>query len=114
MFLKISERIIFKIQKSNIKSKKIDVFLAKESYQNIKEQIYEIAIKTKRKENIIKEFRKINGLPAYRGINQQQINLREALIKHCKKHNIIIKKNDLFIRTKRDIVEVFDKTIFLF
>src|SRR5690625_231781 len=114
MFLKISERIIFKIQKSNIKNKKVDVFLEKESYRNIKEQIYEIAIKTKRKENIIKEFRKLNGLPAYRGINQQRNNLRIALIKHCKKHNITIKKSDLLIRTKKDIVDVFDKSIYLF
>src|SRR5690625_4941401 len=84
MLLKISERITFKIQISNIRNKKIDVFLEKESYQNIKEQIYEIAIKTKRKENIINEFKKLNGLPSYRGINQQQSNLREAFLKHCK------------------------------
>jgi len=109
MFLKISERITFKIQKSNIKNKKIDVFLAKESYQNIKEQIYEIAMKTKRKENIVTEFKKLNGLPSYRGINQQQKNLREALIKFCKRHQIIIRKYELFIRTKQDIIAVLDK-----
>src|SRR5690625_1833220 len=113
MFLKKSEHIIFKIQKSNISSKRIDVFLERESYQKIKEQIYEIAMKTKRKENIITEFKKLNGLPSYRGINQQQKNLREALIKFCKKHRVIIKKNDLFIRTKKDIVDVFDKSIYL-
>src|SRR5690625_3173035 len=70
MFLKISERITLKIQKSKIKNKKVDVFLKKESYQNIKEQIYEVVTKTKRKENIITEFKKLNGLPSYRGINQ--------------------------------------------
>lgn len=68
MFLEISNRITMKIQRNPSKNYKIGVFLEKKSYKNIKEQIYQIATRTKNKQNVIEQFKRLNGLPVYSGI----------------------------------------------
>lgn len=113
LLLKISERITFKVQKNPSNRNKLSAFLERNSYLNIKHTLYDIARK-KNKHAVIKQFKKINGLPNYAGIHQQKTNLRDALIKHCQKHDVKINKKELFIRTKRNIVEVYDKTHYLF
>ena len=110
--LKISERITFRIKNNPSKQNKPSVFIEKNSYKNIKHTIYQIA-KRGGKNEVIKQFKKLNGLPSYSGIHQQKTNLRKALVVFCRKQNIQIKKSELPIRTKLDIVEVFDKSIYL-
>ena len=83
LILQISELVGIKIRHDE----KVSVYLDNEMILGIRATFYNI-VKTHNVELIKKEFNRLNGLPAYRGIIQQKANLRRYLVELTKKHGI--------------------------
>lgn len=65
----------------------------------------EIVVKRKNKANIIKEFNRLNGIPAYSGIVKQRVKLGKWLVGCCKHHQVSLQYEELDIDTFRKVAE---------
>ena len=80
--------------------------LSKDCYRDIKAHFGELC-KLKQREKIVKEFDKLNGLPAWKGIIRQKYLLRNYIIAQAKKHQIQFHQSDFRINTRRKIHKIF-------
>lgn len=86
--------------------KGITVKLDKATFRGIKDSLEEV-ISTKDVEKIRKEFNKINGFPAYRGIVCQKVQLAKYVVKKAGHHQVKLSASDLRINTYKPYVPVF-------
>ncbi|WP_242230525.1 hypothetical protein [Bacillus cereus group sp. BfR-BA-01491] len=106
----ISDLVSFDIQNLN---NKIEVKLAEETYQTIKEELKNVAKSANNIRKIKNTYNKVNGFPAYSGIIKQKKELAKFLVKQTKKHNINAQKLEvpnLFIRMQRKTVRTWRKS----
>ena len=82
------------------------VRLSRESYRGFKACLIDVC-KLKEQKEIIKEFNKINGLPAWRGIIEQKQLLASFTVREARKHQVWLRKEALRIKTQRTPVKVF-------
>lgn len=96
---------------SNFKLHYVDgsltISMANEMYTDIKYKLMEVA-KEKNLNKARYEFQKLNGLPAWSGINAQKFQLLDVVVQELKRHNIKAKKNTFFVKLSRDKVKVFE------
>ncbi|MGG4425000.1 hypothetical protein ABEP71_19120 [Bacillus velezensis] len=102
--IKIGKMSNFKIHYVN---GKITVSMANQMYQEIKYKLLEVA-KLKDLNKAKFEFQKLNGLPAWSGINEQKFQLLDVLVQELKRHNVQAKKSSFFVKLTRNKVKVFE------
>lgn len=96
--------IMLKIRHAN---GKVDVWLEKKCYRNIKGGLSElIARKLFSKDYVVRTFKMLNGLPAYAGIIEQKIILQKYVIAEVKKQHGRITSKDLWVNTKRKVYRI--------
>ncbi len=105
LLIKISDNIKFEVKETS-EDKKLSVWLNKDSYKGFKLVIADVC-RTKKKPLIIKEYDKINGLPAWKGIIIQKHSIAEYAVKQAKKNNFKLLKKELRINTRRKLYKVF-------
>ena len=105
LLIKISENIQLEIRESG-EEKKLSVWLNKDSYKGFKLVLADVC-RLKKKYLIIREYDKINGLPAWKGIIVQKHSIAEYTVKQAKKNNLKILKKELRINTRRKLYKVF-------
>ncbi|RAS90776.1 hypothetical protein A3863_07910 [Priestia endophytica] len=86
---------------------KITISMGNAMFKDIKYKLLEVA-KTKNLRQAKYEFEKLNGLPAWGGINKQKFQLLDLLTQELKRHNIKTKKSSFFVKLTRDKVKVFE------
>lgn len=101
--ISISENITLLVY---VENGKVSVKLEKESYRGFKACIEDVC-KLKDKRTIIREFDKINGLPAFSGIIDQKRRLATFTAKQAKKHQVDLSPKELRVNTRRKIFKVF-------
>ena len=84
----------------------VSVKMATETYRNVKAGLMEVAT-TGDRSRCVREFDKLNGLPAWHGIVQQKVRLAEYLVKQARKHQVKLSKKDLRIYTRRKVYPVW-------
>jgi len=84
----------------------VSVKMATETYRNVKAGLMEVAC-TGDRSRCVREFDKLNGLPAWHGIVQQKVRLAEYLVKQARKHQVKLSKKDLRINTRRKVYPVW-------
>lgn len=85
---------------------KITVSMTKKMYQDKSGLLVEVA-KEKNVKKAKYEFGKLNGLPAWGGINKQKFQLLKVLVEELKRHNLKVKESMFFVKLARDKVKVF-------
>ncbi len=99
-----SGTITLKIRHAN---GKVDVWLQKKCYRNIKGNLAEIiARKPFPKDYVVRTFDMLNGLPCFSGIIAQKIMLQEYIIAEAKRNQGRIASKDLRVNTKRKIYRI--------
>lgn len=101
----ISEFVSFKIKKH---SNKITVFLGDGMIKNNRDVTYDFILK-RNKTMAVKTFQMLNGFPRFSGIIYQQIQLQREIVQLSKKHNLVISKQDLVIRTRNNNTQIYKK-----
>lgn len=86
--------------------KGVTVRLSKESYRDMKENLKSVC-QSRNRHLIIKEYDKLNGIPAWSGIIKQKRMLANYTVSQAKKNLIKIQKNELRIYTRRKIFKVW-------
>lgn len=94
----------FKIRSVN---GKVVVSMTNKMFTEIKYKLLEVA-KLKDVNKAKYEFQKLNGLPAWSGINEQKFQLLDVLVQELKRHNVKAKKSSFFVKLTRDKVKVFE------
>ncbi len=84
----------------------VTVRLSKESYRGMKEHLKSVC-QGQNRQIVIKEFNKLNGIPAWSGIIKQKKMLAEYTISQARKNFILIKKEDLRLNTSRKPYKVW-------
>jgi len=84
----------------------VSVKMATETYRNVKAGLMEVAC-TGDRSRCVREFDKLNGLPAWHGIVEQKVRLAEYLVKQARKHQVRLSKKDLRINTRRKVYPVW-------
>ena len=85
---------------------KVTVRIAKNSFRGIKDVLLN-ACRTQRKNIVVREYDKLNGLPAWSGIVRQKRMLADYVVREAGKHCIPLHKNDLRLNTFRKIHKVW-------
>lgn len=85
---------------------KITVSMTNQMFTDIKIKLLEVA-KTKDLKKTQFEFHKLNGLPAWAGINKQKFQLLDLVVQELKRHNIKAKKTSFFVKLTRNKVKVY-------
>lgn len=110
--IKISDTTSFDIyaekKKTDKSDYKINVKISKNTYFNKKAIFAELEEK-KDRENIIKEFRMLNGYPCYAGVIQQKRQLQKYILNQARKHQFTLSSRELLINTKRKMYDVWNK-----
>ncbi|RMD60147.1 hypothetical protein D6833_10305 [Candidatus Parcubacteria bacterium] len=104
LLLQISERVAVKVQ---VVPQGVDVRLSRDTYRNIKAELAELCVR-KQVSTLLQSFHKLNGFPAYRGINEQRKQLREFVIREAKRHQLPLDRSSLPLRTRRKVYRVYD------
>lgn len=89
----------------------LTVSMTEQMYQDQTARLYETALKIAETRNIglaHYEYSKLNGLPAWRGIIVQKLQLLETFVQELKRHNINVKESQFFVKMKRDAVKVYE------
>jgi len=84
----------------------VSVKMSKETYREVRAGLMEAACSGDRN-RCVKEFNKLNGLPAWHGIVQQKVRLAEYLVKQARSHQMKLSKRDLRIYTRRKVYPVW-------
>lgn len=85
----------------------ITVSMTNNMFQDKAAMLIEVA-KEKNLKKAIYEFGKLNGLPAWGGINDQKFQLLDVIVQELKRHNVKAKKEQFFVKLTRDKVKVFE------
>lgn len=107
--LQISDLVGLEVYMGDFKEggvQKPTVKLDKVTYTGFKDSIEDV-INTKNIGLIIKEFDKINGIPAWSGIIKQKRNLANFLVRKVHQHQLPLNNEQLRINTYRKPVKVF-------
>jgi len=92
------------------KEKKISVFMTKEMYREVKYTCFEY-IDTQKYNKAIEAFNRLNGLPAWGGIVEQKINMKQQIARHLEKalpkDRTAQLSKKMLINTKRTAIKVF-------
>jgi len=92
---------------------RVTVRLSRETYEGLRIVLYETA-KTKDKQLMLNEFRKIDAFPSWAGIFEQKKNLARYLVKQARRNEVKMTLGEVHITRKRTPVQVFveqDSTI---
>jgi hypothetical protein len=84
----------------------VSVKMAAETYRNVKAGLMEVASSGDRS-RCVREFDKLNGLPAWHGIVEQKVRLAGYLVKQARRHQVKLSKKDLRINTRRKVYPVW-------
>jgi len=82
------------------------VHIAKADYKGIKAVIGD-AMRRRAKEQMLLEFDKLNGIPAWGGVIEQKIRLKDYILSNAQKQGISITSKDLRVKTNRKPYSVF-------
>ncbi len=106
LYIVVSKNITLKIFKSQNEGH-FTVYLARESYRALKAEFSEMIEHRKIREL---EFRYsiLNNIPSYNGINIQKRKLREHILKHAKRHGVIVNRQHFKVLVRRKIYQVFE------
>jgi hypothetical protein len=83
----------------------VSVKISKDTYREIRAGLMETA-STGDRNRCIREFNKLNGLPAWHDIVEQKVRLAEYLVKQARSHQMKLSKRDLRIYTRRKVYPV--------
>jgi len=86
----------------------ITVHLSRESYQGIKSILAHTMI-LQRREKLIDEFNRINGLPCWGGIVEQKAQLLDHILRKAPRYGIKVKREDFRFTTRRKVYTVFSE-----
>lgn len=103
--LKIGNKTEVEIHAHN---NQLSLVLSNSTYRRVRAEILEY-IEHGNINAAIYTFNALNGIPAYYGINKQQVQMYKEILRAFKKSNLFIDKKLLFIRRYRKIYKVFDK-----
>ncbi|MFQ5442242.1 MAG: hypothetical protein ACE5EB_05900 [Thermodesulfobacteriota bacterium] len=84
----------------------ISVKMTPETYREVKAGLREVAA-TGDRNRCVREFNKLNGLPAWHGIVEQKVRLAEYLVKQARSHQVKLSRRDLRINTMRKVYPVW-------
>jgi len=84
----------------------VSVKMSKDTYRNVRAGLMEVACSGNRNQ-CVREFNKLNGLPAWHGIVEQKVRLAQYLVKQAGSHQMKISKRDLRIYTRRKVYPVW-------
>jgi len=84
----------------------VSVKISKETYREVRAGLMEVACSGDRNQ-CIREFNKLNGLPAWHGIVEQKVRLAEYLVKQARSHQMKLSKQNLRIYTRRKVYPVW-------
>lgn len=106
--IEIGERTAFLIGYDD--QKKVTVYLGKETYREVRATCLEY-IRRKNYQKAIAAYNQLNALPAWGGIVEQKIKMKERLIRELRKSLSTEKtaalSNKMIVSTKRTAVKVF-------
>jgi len=84
----------------------VSVKMSTETYCDVRAGLMEAAFSGDRS-RCIREFNKLNGLPAWHGIVKQKVRLAQYLVKQARSHQMKLSKKDLHIYTRRKVYPVW-------
>ncbi len=84
----------------------VSVKMSKETYRDVRAGLMEVACSGDRN-RCVREFNKLNGLPAWHGIVEQKVRLAQYLVKQARSHQMKLSKRDLRIYTRRKVYPVW-------
>jgi len=84
----------------------VSVKMSKETYCNVRAGLMEVAYSGD-KNRCVREFNKLNGLPAWHGIVEQKVRLAQYLVKQARSHQMKLSKKNLRIYTRRKVYPVW-------
>lgn len=103
--VKVSDDVQLKVGRFGV-DKRVSVRMCKDTYQGFKALLWDVA-KVKSRERCVREFDKINGLPAWKGIIEQKVMLAAYLVKQARRHQVKLAVGDLRVNTKRKVYPVW-------
>jgi len=84
------------------------VCMDRNTYRDIKYELYELIRSSSSQYEVIRRYRKLNGIPAWRGVIEQRKHLQRYVIAQLQKQkNIRMRNLDLLNNTKRRQYPVF-------
>lgn len=105
--VEISSGIRLKIGQGR-KERSITVYLSRVSYRALKTVFFE-HLEHRQIRELEYKFGILNNLPAYTGINEQKVRLREAIFRLAKAHGVKLSKDKFWICFKRKTYKVFSE-----
>jgi len=84
----------------------VSVKMSKDTYRGVRAGLMEVAYSGDIN-RCIREFNKLNGLPAWHGIVEQKVGLAQYLVKQARSHHIKLSKKNLRINTRRKVYPVW-------
>lgn len=102
--IKVTNLTSFKIKKGGKDS--ITVFMTEDFYKYTKAHCLNL-LDTRMIKECVAEFNKLNGIPAWQGINEQRGTIKKSIINRAKKSKVKLDPAVLRIYTKRHPVKVF-------
>jgi len=84
----------------------VSVKISRDTYRDIRAGLMEAA-SSGDKNRCVREFNKLNGLPAWHGILEQKARLADYLVKKARGHQMKLSKRDLRMYTRRKVYPVW-------